>query len=130
LHVPDVTAKTLRSVMTKHVSEQAALMTDEAAVYKQIGPEFASHDSVNHSRNEYVNMIRPWIHSNTVESSFALMKRGLMGTFHSVSEQHLQRYAHEFDFRWNYRIKTGYDDVQRQQMILMNIAGKRLTYRA
>lgn len=63
-------------------------------------------------------------------SSFALMKRGLMGTFHSVSEQHLQRYAHEFDFRWNYRIKTGYDDVQRQQMILMNIAGKRLTYRA
>lgn len=58
------------------------------------------------------------------------MKRGLMGTFHSVSEQHLQRYAHEFDFRWNYRIKTGYDDVQRQQMILMNIAGKRLTYRA
>ncbi|MCW5610580.1 MAG: IS1595 family transposase [Rubrivivax sp.] len=130
VHVPDVTAKTLRSVMTKHVSEQAALMTDEAAVYKQIGPEFASHDSVNHSRNEYVNMIRPWIHSNTVESSFALMKRGLMGTFHSVSEQHLQRYAHEFDFRWNYRIKTGYDDVQRQQMILMNIAGKRLTYRA
>ncbi|HRJ79549.1 MAG TPA: IS1595 family transposase [Planctomycetota bacterium] len=130
VHVPDVSAATVRGVMKKHVDEHAAVMTDEAAIYKKIGPEFGSHDSVNHSRSEYVNMIRPWIHTNTVESSFALLKRGLMGTFHSVSEQHLQRYAHEFDFRWNYRIKTGYNDVQRQQMILANIAGKRLTYRA
>ena len=91
--------------------------------------EFASCDSVNHSANEYVNRIRLWVTTNTVESSFALLKRGLHGTFHSVSEQHLQRYATEFDFRWNYRIKTGYDDVQRTQLLLENIGGKRLTYR-
>jgi transposase-like protein len=129
-HVADVTAKTVRPIMVKHISEHAALMTDEAAMYKKIGKGFASHDSVNHSRSEYVNKIRPWIHSNTVESSFALLKRGLTGTFHSVSEQHLQRYCHEFDFRWNYRIKTGYDDVQRTQMLLANVGGKRLMYAA
>lgn len=127
-HVADVTAKTLKPIMQKHISAQAALMTDEAKVYDSIGKGFASHDSVNHSREEYVNPIRPWITTNTVESSFALLKRGLTGTFHSVSEQHLQRYATEFDFRWNYRIKTGYDDVQRTKMLLANIGGKRLTY--
>ncbi|MDP1901811.1 MAG: IS1595 family transposase [Rubrivivax sp.] len=129
-HVPTVTAKTVRPIMEKHISEHAALMTDEAAIYKKIGTAFASHDSVNHERAEYVNKIRPWVHSNTVESSFALLKRGLHGTFHSVSEQHLQRYVNEFDFRWNHRVKLGVNDVQRTSAILMNIAGKRLTYRA
>ncbi len=74
-------------------------------------------------------MIQPWIHTNTVESSFALLKRGLTGTFHSVSEQHLQRYCVEFDFRWNNRIKLGVDDVQRTRNLLAGIGGKRLTYR-
>ena len=129
-HVPTVTAKTLHPILKKHLAEQAALMTDEAAVYKKIGGEFASHDSVNHGRGEYVNKIRPWIHTNTVESSFALLKRGLHGTFHSVSEQHLQRYVNEFDFRWNNRAKLGVDDVQRTTAILRGIEGKRLTYRA
>jgi transposase-like protein len=128
-HVPTVTAKTLYPIMKQHLDEYTQLMTDEAAVYKKIGTEFASHDSVNHGRGEYVNKIRPWIHTNTVESSFALLKRGLHGTFHSVSEQHLQRYATEFDFRWTYRIKTGYDDAQRTQMLLTHIGGKRLMYK-
>jgi transposase-like protein len=128
-HVPTVTAKTLRPIMQKHIAEHAALMTDEARVYKTIGKEFASHDSVNHGNGEYVNKIRNWVHTNTVESSFALLKRGLHGTFHSVSEQHLQRYCVEFDFRWNNRIKLGIDDVQRTRNLLAGIGGKRLTYR-
>ena len=130
VHVADVSADTLKPVLKKHVDEHTTLMTDEAAVYKKIAPEFAGDESVNHSREEYVNKIRPWVHSNTVESSFALLNHGLYGTFRSVSEQHLQRYATEFDFRWTYRIETGYNDVQRQQMILSNIAGKRITYGA
>ncbi|HRD94944.1 MAG TPA: IS1595 family transposase [Rubrivivax sp.] len=130
VHVADVTGDTLKPVLKKHVDSQATLMTDEAAVYKKIAPEFAGHESVNHSRDEYVNRIRPWIHSNTVESSFALLKRGLHGTFHSVSEQHLQRYCVEFDFRWNHRVKLGVNDVQRTAAILRGIEGKRLTYRA
>ena len=55
---------------------------------------------------------------------------GLHGTYHSVSEQHLQRYVNEFDFRWNHRAKLGVDDVQRTAAILKGIEGKRLTYRA
>lgn len=92
-HVANVTGKTLRPLLAQHISPAAHLMTDEAAVYKKIGADYSAHGSVNHSAGEYVNRIQTWIHSNTVESSFALLKRGLIGTFHSVSEQHLQRYA-------------------------------------
>jgi hypothetical protein len=76
--------------------------------------------------NEYA---RGDVSTNTVESSFALLKRGLVGTFHSVGEQHLQRYATEFDFRWNTRSKLGFSDTDRTNVALKNIGGKRLTYR-
>jgi len=76
-------------------------MTDQAGVYENLGPEFKSHEVVNHTLKEYS---RGDVTTNAVESSFALLKRGLIGTFHSVSEAHLQRYATEFDFRWNHRI--------------------------
>ena len=128
-HVRDVNAKTLRPIMNEHIAQNAALMTDEAKVYKKIGNDFASHESVNHSASEYVNPIQPWIHTNTVEASFALLKRGLIGTFHHVGEQHLQRYVTEFDFRWNNRAKLGYSDADRAAWALKNIGGKRLTYR-
>lgn len=129
-HVTDVTPKSLRPILLKHIAQQATLMTDEAGVYTKIGKDFSEHETVNHSRDEYVNKIRPWVTTNTVESSFALLKRGLHGTFHSVSEQHLQRYVTEFDFRWNLRSSQGVDDVQRTAAILRGIEGKRLTYRA
>lgn len=79
-------------------NKSPALTTAEKLVYKKIGKEFDSHESVNHSAGEYA---RGDVTTNTVESSFAILKRGLYGTFHNVSEQHLQRYANEFDFRWN-----------------------------
>jgi transposase-like protein len=126
VHVPTVTAKTMKPVLAAHVSENARLMTDEAKVYVKLGNSYFSHETVNHSKEEYA---RGDVTTNNAEGSFSILKRGLTGTFHSVSEQHLQRYCHEFDFRWNYRIKTGYDDVQRMQVVLQNIAGKRLTYR-
>lgn len=126
-HVASVTGKTLRPIMKGMIDKQARLMTDEAGVYKNIGPEFGSHEVVNHSAKEYS---RGDATTNTVESSFALLKRGLIGTFHSVSEQHLQRYATEFDFRWNHRIALGVNDVQRTTAVLKGIEGKRLTYRA
>lgn len=125
--VPSVNAKTLRPILNGMISRDAALMTDEANQYKSIGPDFASHEFVNHSVKEYA---RGPITTNTVEASFALLKRGLVGTFHHVGEQHLQRYVHEFDFRWNHRVALGIDDTQRTAAALMGIAGKRLTYRA
>jgi transposase-like protein len=126
VHVPNVTAKTLKPIILVNVSDKARLMTDEAPVYAKIGTRFLAHETVNHSQEEYA---RGDVTTNTVEGSFSILKRGLTGTFHSVSEQHLQRYCHEFDFRWNYRIKTGFDDVQRTRVLLENIGGKRLTYR-
>lgn len=125
-HVANVSPATLRPIMQAHIAKKAALMTDEHGTYKKIGKDFASHDVVNHTQKEYA---RGHVTTNTVESSFALLKRGLVGTFHSVSEQHLQRYVTEFDFRWNNRIKLGVDDVQRTRNLLAGIGGKRLTYR-
>ena len=101
-------------------------MTDEGGEYMPVGKEFASHGSVNHSIEEYV---RGDIHSNTVESYFATFKRGIVGTYHSVSEAHLKRYLAEFDFRYNNRVALGVDDQTRATKALRGITGKRLTYR-
>ncbi|SRR5713226_1975852 len=125
-HVANVTAKTVRPILKAQVAKKAHLMTDESMVYTKIGREFAGHGVVNHSAGEYS---RDDITTNTVESSFAILKRGLYGTFHHVSEAHLQRYVTEFDFRWNYRSKLGFTDSERTVEALKGISGKRLTYR-
>jgi hypothetical protein len=98
-------------------------MTDEHAGYTKAGCKFASHGVTTHSAGQYVDGNN---HSNTVESSFSLLKRGLIGTFHHVGEQHLQRYVTEFDFRWNHRKTT---DKERAETLLSGVAGKRLQYR-
>jgi transposase-like protein len=126
-HVASVNGATLRPIMKGMIAEKARLMTDQAGVYEKIGPEFKSHEVVNHSEKEYS---RGDVTTNSAESSFALLKRGLIGTFHSVSEAHLQRYATEFDFRWNHRVALGVNDVQRTAAMLKGIEGKRLTYKA
>jgi hypothetical protein len=59
--------------------------------------------------------VRGKAHVNTAEALFALLKRGIMGSFHSVSEQHLQRYADKFAFRWNHRL---IDDAARANEII------------
>lgn len=126
-HVADVTAKTLRETLIAQADRKSYLMTDEAAAYKGVGKEFSGHGSVNHSADEYVRGM--FWHTNTAESFFAILKRGVYGTFHSVSEQHLQRYANEFAFRWNARSKLGFDDFERANLLLKGATGKRLTYR-
>lgn len=125
-HVANVNGATLGSILKSQISSSARLMTDELRAYKATGKHFASHESVNHGAREYA---RGDVTSNTVESSFAILKRGLYGTFHSVSEKHLQRYCNEFDFRWNTRQSQGYSDADRANVALKQIAGKRLTYR-
>lgn len=123
-HVADVTAKTVREVLVTQVSRKSELHTDDSLVYYWLGREFAKHRKVNHSKDEYVG--KDGEHCNTCESYFALLKRGIMGSFHSVSEAHLQRYADEFAFRWNYR---KVDDEARANAIIKAVGGKRLTYR-
>lgn len=125
-HIANVTAKTVTPILKAQVSKRARLMTDEALVYKHMGEHFKSHETVHHGSGEYA---RGDVTTNTVESSFAILKRGLYGTFHHVSEAHLQRYATEFDFKWNTREKLGFTDTDRTIAALKEIGGKGLTYR-
>lgn len=125
-HIPNVNGQTLAAVLKSQVSPQAHLMTDSAKYYRAVGKEFASHQYVDHGKKEYA---RGNVTTNTVETSFAILKRGLVGTFHSVSEKHLQRYCTEFDFRWNTRQSQGFSDSMRAEVALKGIGGKRLTYR-
>lgn len=98
-------------------------MTDELRLYKPIGKEFASHETVKHSAKEYV---RGNVHTNTIEDFFSIFKRGMVGTFHHVGRQHLRRYTKEFDFRDNTRSARGFTDTDRATLALKGIEGKRL----
>lgn len=126
-HVASVNAKTLRPILVSQISRKSYLMTDEAPVYKKIGDEFQGHGSVNHGIQEYVR--GTFWHTNTVENYFSILKRGITGTYHHVSQQHLKRYLAEFDFRYNERAALGVSDKERTATMLKGIVGKRLTYR-
>ena len=122
--IADVTAKTLQGTIRDHVSPQAAIQTDELISYRGIGQWFeGSHETVNHKRKEYV---RGDVSTNEAESYFALLKRGITGSFHSVSKKHLHRYCDEFSYRWNERKTT---DGERTTKALQLVGGKRLMYK-
>ena len=125
-HVADVTSATLRPILQAQINSASHLMTDTARMYPAIGGTFAAHSMVNHTINEYV---RGDASTNTVESYFAILKRGVVGTFHHVSSQHLKRYVGEFDYRYNTRTALGYSDFDRFTASFPGIVGKRLTYR-
>ena len=99
-------------------------MTDDALVYTAIGREFSGHGSVNHSAEEYVRAT--FWHTNTVENYFSIFKRGIIGTYHHVSETHLHRYAAEFDFRYNHRIAARLLRYAARRNSAGGIYGKRL----
>ena len=124
-HVTEVSAKTLRPILQAHVDAATFIMTDEGGAAKKIGSEFEHHGSVNHGIGEYV---RGDIHINTAEGYFSVFKRGIYGTFHHISQQHLKRYLAEFDFRYNERAALGINDNMRAAKALKGIVGKRLTY--
>jgi transposase-like protein len=125
-HVDGTTLGTLLPIIRMNVSRESHLMTDAASWYKNIGKEFASHGTVEHAIYEYV---RGNIHTNTVEGYYSIFKRGMRGIYQHCSEKHLHRYLSEFDFRYSYRVKLGYDDPARRDQALDGIRGKRLTYR-
>jgi transposase-like protein len=127
-HVANVTAKTVRPIIVTNANRASTLMTDESVIYPKIGTEFANHHTVNHSANEYARL-GGYAHSNTAENFFSILKRGITGTYHSVSEAHLHRYLAEFDFRYNNRTGLGVEDTERAAKALKGAEGKRLMYR-
>ena len=124
-HVANVNAKTLRPLLFTNVDRSSALMTDESPVYTGIGREFSYHGTVNHSASQYVTT-GGWKHSNTAENFFSIFKRGVIGTYHHMSEAHLGRYCAEFDFRYNTRTMS---DAERTAEAIKGARGKRLMYR-
>jgi transposase-like protein len=88
-HVPNVTASTLEPIIARHIHHDSRFMTDEAFVYRGIGENFRSHQTVVHSAKEYV---RGDAYTNTVEGYFSILKRGVYGVYQHVSEAHLHRY--------------------------------------
>jgi hypothetical protein len=125
VHTPSVSAKTLRPILFAQVDRKSFLMTDDAGQYRHMHHHY-KHEVVNHSAGEYV---RGEAHTNTIENYFSILKRGITGTYHHVSQQHLKRYLAEFDFRYNERSGLGVDDEARTNKALQGIGGKRLTYR-
>jgi len=123
--VDDLRPVTFAPILNENISKDARLMTDEAHLYKRLGKKFATHESVNHSRDEYA---RGDVTTNTVEGYFSVFKRGMKGVYQHCAKKHLHRYLAEFDFRYNEREVKGIDDRQRTDNALRGIVGKRLTY--
>lgn len=130
-HVANVDAQNLQPILAANIAKDSHLMTDGAMHYRAIGKEFDNHEWTNHAQKEYAKPSKvPGVsaHSNTVESYFGILKRGITGTYHHVSEEHLQRYVDEFDFRFSNRKSLGIDDYTRAETLLKGVVGKRLTY--
>ncbi len=125
-HVDRADKQTVASIVVNNVARESRLHTDESRLYAGADGHTASHERVNHSQGEYV---RGDVHTNSVEGSFGLFKRGMKGIYQHCQEKHLHRYLAEFDFRYNARTALGIDDEARAAKALKGIVGKRLTYR-
>ena len=122
--VQHINAGNLKAAIRENVYPKAAIQTDDLNLYDGIGQEFeGGHQTVNHSQGEYA---RGEVNTNTAESFFALLKRGVHGTFPHISKTHLHRYCDEFSFRWDERKVT---DGKRTVQAIRGAEGKRLVYR-
>lgn len=130
--VPSVNQKNVGKFLIENIAKGSIINTDQSIVYHgALWPltrqRDSRHDVVNHSKKEYArhNPDGTVSHVNCCESFFSLLKRGLMGTFHAVSPEHLHRYANEFAFRWDTRKMN---DGDRIVEAIKRSEGKRLTY--
>jgi transposase-like protein len=124
-HVAEVNGATLRGIVKAQLDGKTVVYSDDNHTTRYSVKGYKT-EAVNHSIGEYV---RGDAHTNTIESYFATLKRGIIGTYHHVSQQHLKRYLAEFDFRYNERSALGVEDAERAAKALKGIVGKRLTYK-
>ena len=113
-------ARAISAFVRESVEPGSQLMTDEYAGYQKLGKDY-KHNTVQHSKLEYVEGMT---HTNSIENFWSLFKRGVVGSFHKVSEKHLDRYLDEFTYRFN-----GRDDDRLFQNTLRNLVnGKALPF--
>lgn len=123
-HVPDGKAKTLQGVIRKTVKPGSALLTDEDRAFVGLDKDY-THLAVNHSAGEYVRL-GGFVHTNSIESVWALLKRQIIGIHHWVSPKHLDRYVQEMTWRFNRREAAVTDRMND----LFGCVEGRLTYKA
>lgn len=125
-HVAVADGATVANIVNENVLRETRLHTDESRLYTKVGTNFVAHETIVHSRGEYV---RGDVTTNSVEGYFSIFKRGMKGVYQHCGEKHLHRYLAEYDFRFNHRIALGFNDGDRATLAVKNAAGKRLTYR-
>jgi transposase-like protein len=138
-HVPVADKVSITKIVSENIARESRLHTDESRLYGGSDEHFEAHKSVKHSVGEYVRrewrmineetFIEETVHTNSAEGYFSIFKRGMRGIYQHCAEKHLHRYLAEFDFRYNHRIKLGYNDGERAVLAVKSAAGKRLTYR-
>jgi len=127
VHMERVTSETLKPLLSESLAEGTHVITDSSTALRATTRDRWRHDTVNHTRGEYVRYEGgECITTNTVESFFNILKRGVNGTYHHLSRRHLHRYLSEFDFRYNSRDVS---DTERATEALQGAGGKRLMYR-
>jgi hypothetical protein len=114
----------LHKALAANVTADSVIMTDEHKGYIGVGKKFAAHKTVNHSAGEYRNGAAC---TNSVEAVWALLKRGVYGTWHQVSAKHLDRYVNEVAFRLN-EGQVQHHTLDRLDSFIKAVDGKRLTY--
>ena len=129
-YVQRATTASIRDILVRNADRKSDLITDESNFYPNTGREFASHATVKHTAGEYVRYESDRVvHTNTIENTFSVFKRGMVGVYQHCGEAHLHRYLAEFDFRYNRRTALKVSDTERHDDLLSMIGGKRLTYR-
>ena len=118
------TIQEIQGEIFQRVEVGSTVFTDDHLAYSGMDGLFFRHDTVNHSAKEYV---RGPIHTNGVESVWAILKRGIHGVYHSVSRKHLGRYVDEFAFRLN-EGNVARHTLQRLDSFISAVVGKRITY--
>lgn len=98
--VPDRSKVTLQGKAREYVLPSSMIFTDEWALYRGLGQDFAGHKRIKHKAGIYVDGD---VHTNTIEGFFGLVKTGISGVYHAVSRKHLQSYIDEYVARYNWR---------------------------
>lgn len=121
--ISNTDAETLKGFIHRNVEPGSTVFTDDHIGCHGLHGVICNHASVKHSAKEYVNGM---IHTNGIESVWALLKRGYTGTFHHFSLKHLQRYVDEFTFRLN-EGNCSRDTIDRIKSVCVGSADNRLT---
>ena len=123
--IPRVDKTTLYPIIQKHVRPGTVVCTDEARAYRSLHQIGYRHQAVAHSAGEYV---KGQVHTNGIESVWAVLRRSLLGVYHWVSTKHLSRYLNEATFRLH-EGNCQVDTLDRMVALSCGMVGKRLTYR-